>query len=327
MTSAKRKRAKSYVTRLTNGWSGFWFLPEPSHTLGLVRIAFGALMIYVTLDLLPGIPVLFSEHGPVPYQPSARDFQWIHSFQFGIFQIWSSDTAVLIAWIVLLLSAISLTVGWYSQLSALIVWILFVSFLRRSPAFFNAADFVMTNTALILAISACGAALSLDQRRRTGSFWSAEVRMRWPIRLMQVQLSLIYFFTAQTKLIGSAWNDGSAVSYPWRIYREWAIFPAPQWVAENPYLVNVATWGTMAIELALAILVWNPRLRYWVLGAGVVLHVLIWLNLAVVFFGLAMFVLYVAWVPWETARDLPELAKRALGRRFKRFAPAEPEAR
>ena len=102
----------------------------------------------------------------------------------------------------------------------------------------------MTNTALILAISGCGAALSLDQRRRNGRFWSAEERTRWPIRLMQVQLSLIYFFSAQTKFVGEAWNDGTAASYPWRVYRDWAILPAPQWVAENAYLVNVATWGT-----------------------------------------------------------------------------------
>lgn len=326
MTSSKRWRPASVFKGLSNGWSSFWFSLEPAYTLGLVRMAFGALMVYVTVDLLPGIPVLFSENGPVPTQPSTQNYLWIHAYQYGIFQIWTSDTAVLIAWILLLLSAVSLTVGWHSRLSALLVFILFLSFVRRNPAIFNAGDFVMTNTALILAISACGAALSLDQRRRNGRFWSAEERVRWPIRLLQVQLSLIYFFTAQTKFIGEAWNDGSAVSFPLRVYHDWAILPAPQWVAENPFLVNVATWGTIAIELALAILVWNPRLRYWVLGAGVVLHVLIWLNLSVMFFGLAMFVLYLAWVPWETARDLPDQVRRALGRRLKRLSPQPDEA-
>jgi hypothetical protein len=325
MTTAKRRRAASYVEALTNWWRTFWFSAEPAYTLGLVRMAFGALTVYVTLDLLPGVPTLFSANGPVPSQSIANEFSWINTFQFGIFQIWTSDTAVLIAWILLLLSAVSLTLGWHSRVSALLVWILFLSFLRRNPMILYAGDQVMTNTALILAISGCGAALSLDQRRRNGRFWSAEERVRWPIRLMQVQLSLIYFFSAQTKLIGEAWNDGSAVSFPWRVYRDWAIFPVPQWLAENPFLVNVATWGTMAIELSLAILVWNRHYRYWVLAAGVIMHTLIWLNMSVQFFGLAMFVLYLAWVPWETVRDMPDRVKHALGRRLKRRPSPQPD--
>ena len=135
----------------------------------------------------------------------------------------------------LLLAAVSLTVGWHSQLSALLVWILFLSFIRRNPLIFNAGDHVMINTALILAISGCGAALSLDQRRRNGRFWSAEERVHWPVRLLQVQLSLIDLVTAQTKLIGETWNDGTAVSFPWRIYHDLAILPAPAVGGRDPF--------------------------------------------------------------------------------------------
>jgi vitamin K-dependent gamma-carboxylase-like protein len=325
MTKPKRFAASVFEV-VSNRWTSFWFSPEPVYALGLVRMAFGALMVYVTLDLLPVLSILFSENGPVPVQPTAQNFHWVNAYQFGIFQIWTSDTALVIGWIVLLLSAVALTVGWHSRFAALLVWILFVSFLRRNPGIFNAGDHVMTNTALILTISACGAALSLDQRRRTGRFWSAQERPHWPIRLIQVQLALIYFFTAQTKFIGEAWNDGSAVSFPWRIYHDWAILPTPQWVAEQPFLVNVATWGTMAIELALAILVWNKGLRYPVLAAGVVLHVAIWLNLNIAFFSLATLVLYLAWVPWETVRDIPDQAKRVLSRRLKRRPPRRNES-
>jgi hypothetical protein len=325
MTGATSRRATTFFERLNNGWSTFWFATEPAYVLGLVRMAFGALMVYVTLDLLPGLPVLFSAHGPVPTQPTSHDFSWVDAFQFGVFQLWTSDTAILVGWTLLLLAAISLTLGWHSRSSALLVWILFLSFLRRNPMVLYAGDQVMTNTALILAISGCGAALSLDQRRRNGRFWSAEERARWPIRLMQVQLSLIYFFSAQTKFIGEAWNDGTAVSYPWRVYHDWAILPVPQWLAENPFLVNVTTWSAMAIELALAILVWNRRCRPWVLAAGVVLHTSIWLSMSVMFFGLAMFVLYLAWVPWETVRDMPDRVRQAVSRRLNRGVP-QPEA-
>ena len=92
--------------------------------------------------------------------------------------------------------------------------------------------------------------------------------------------------------------------------------PAPQWLAESAVLVNAVTWGTLVLEFALAILVWNPRLRYWLLAAGVVLHVMIWLNLSVTFFSLAMFVLYLSWAPWQTVRHLPDRV-RGLRRRWR----------
>jgi hypothetical protein len=322
MTRPEPPRTSSYVDLVGKRWRSFWFTPEPAYTLGLVRIAFGALMVYVTLDLLPGLPVLFSQKGPVPAQPGT-DFHWVQKYQWGIFQYLTSDTAILIGWILLLLAAVSLLVGWHSRLAAVLVWVLFLSFIRRNPSVFNYGDLVIAITALILALSACGAALSLDQRRRTGRFWSAEHRARWPVRLMQVELSLIYLFSAQTKLLSDAWNDGSAVSFPWRTFHDWAIVPVPPWIAENPFLVNVATWGTMALEFALALLVWNRRLRYWVLAAGVVMHVLIWLNLSVWFFGLAMFVLYLAWVPWETVRDMPDWLKGAWSRLRRRGSTSE----
>jgi hypothetical protein len=160
-------------------------------------------------------------------------------------------------------------------------------------------------------LSSCGAALSLDQRRRTGSFWSAQSRAPWPIRLMQVQLSVIYLVNVQAKLAGDAWVDGSAASYAWR---GWPLFLAPEWLTGNALLVNMATWGTILIELAIAVLVWNRRWRPWVLAVGIALHLSIMFTISVGFHSLAMFVLYLAFVPWETAQRLPEKVGRILKR-------------
>ena len=60
--------------------------------------------------------------------------------------------------------------------------------------------------------------------------------------------------------------------------------------------MNAATWGTMLVELALGVLVWNKRCRLWVLAAGVLLHLGIDLNIEIGIFSYAMLVLYVAWI-------------------------------
>ena len=44
---------------LAEAWQRFWFHPEPAYTLGLIRIAFGALMVAWTVSLLPNLNDLF----------------------------------------------------------------------------------------------------------------------------------------------------------------------------------------------------------------------------------------------------------------------------
>lgn len=307
---------------IAKSWQGFWFGPQPMYTLGLVRIAFGALAVLWTLWLLPLLFEMFGTNGIAPQRPPI-------AYTWGVFDLWSSNPAVLLGWVVLLAASIALMVGWHSRFAAIVVFVLILSFQRRDPWFFNAGDAVVRIEALFLAIAPCGAALSLDQRRRTGSFWSAQTLPNWPIRLMQVQMSIIYVVCVQTKLSGQTWLDGTAVSYALRL-KDMQRMPVPDWITTNASLMNAATWGTLAIELSLGVLVWNTRARPWVLGAGVLLHLGIDLNIEIGIFSYSMMVLYVAWIAPDTAKRLPTTIKhtitrlRALPRRDSQPQPAPP---
>jgi hypothetical protein len=302
------------IDKAIEKWNAFWFTPEPAHTLGLVRIAFGLVVAAWTLALLPDLYQLFGAQGVVPQHPRF-DYEW------SVFAILPGDTALLIGWVVLLVSSLALAVGWHSRLAAVLVFVLVQSFVRRDPYVFNAGDAIVVLLALVLALSSCGAALSLDQRRRTGAFWSAQDRAPWAVRLLQVQLSLIYLVSVQAKLAGDSWLEGSAVSYAWRTDGRFAFLPAPEWLAANALVVNALTWGTLVVELALAVLVWNRRLRFWVLGAGVVMHLAMMINLNIGFFSLAMFVLYLAFIPWDTVQRMPAWVKGKLSRDKQPTAP------
>lgn len=292
------------MASVRHAWDRFWFTPQPLYTLGLVRIAFGLVVVAWTLALLVDFGTVFGADGVAP-QAGRVDFQW------SVFDIATGERALQVGWVVLLVAALALTVGWHSRVAAVVVFVLIQSFVRRGVYIVNAGDAILTIVALVLALCSCGAALSLDQRRRTGSFWSAQTRSVWPLRLLQVQLSAIYLVSVQAKLTGRTWTDGSAVFYAWRSDGRWATWPAPEWMADNAILVNALSWGTLLIELAIAVLVWNRWLRPWVLGAGVLMHLAIMINLNVAFFSVAMFVLYLAFVPPDAVRDAPSrLARR-----------------
>jgi hypothetical protein len=305
VTRAVRRR----LTVIGQTWQSFWFQPQPMYTLGVVRMAFGALAILWGLWLLPMRDGLLDANGVTPTQPST-------AHTWGLFAVWNTNGAMLIGIVVLVLAAFALLVGWHSRLAAILVFILIMSFERRIPLAFNSGDDLVRIEALLIAISPCGAALSLDQRRTTGSFWSAQTRPNWPIRLLQVQLSIIYIAAAQVKLSGEPWLHGTAVSYVLRLEDMQRVI-APEWFATNALAMNMLTWGTIAVELAVGILVWFPRFRPWVLAAGVLMHLLIDAYVQVGIFSYAMFVMYFAWLSPETAKLLPQKVRIAPRRREK----------
>lgn len=283
-------------------WRSFWFEPRQMYPLGLVRIAFGALVIVWTLWLLPIRGDLLGPDGVTPAQPSIPS-------TWGLFAVWNTDVAILIGLVVLLVAAVALLVGWQSRVAAVVVFVLIVSLERRSPWMFNSGDALIRIEALLLALSPCGTALSLDQRRRTGTFWSAQTRPNWPIRLLQVQFAIVYLAAVQVKLAGQPWLDGTAVSYVLRI-EDMTRIPLPHWLVANALAMNAATWAVLATELALGILVWFPRCRPWVLFAGIAMHLMIDMTIQIGIFSYAMFVLYLAWLSPETVKVLPDRIRR-----------------
>ena len=283
-------------------WQSFWFQPQEMYTLGLVRIGFSALVIVWTLWLIPVRTSMLGPDGVTPKQPSIPD-------TWGLFAVWNSDGAILIGITVLFVAAIALLVGWHSRIAAVIVFVLVLSLERRSPWMFNSGDALVRIEAFLIAIAPSGSALSLDQRRRGEAFWSAQSRPNWPIRLMQVQLSIVYLFAVQAKLAGQPWLNGTAVSYVLRV-EDMKRIPAPEWLAANALAMNAATWSVLAIELSVGILVWFPRFRPWVLAAGVLMHTMIDLSIQIGIFSYAMLVLYLVWVSPQTVKSLPDRLSR-----------------
>ena len=276
-----------------DSWRAFWFRPEPMIVLGVVRIAFGLIAVAWGLSLFPDLDDFFTSDG-VLIRPRAGPFEW------GVLPPGVGDRAVFIAWIVLILAALALTVGWHSRIASLLVFVLVLSFQYRNPLVFNAGDVLLRVEAFVIALAPSGAALSLDERRRTGSFWSAQCRAPWALRLLQIQLTVVYVATFATRMTGEKWPGGTAVSYALRL-DDMLILRVPRVVLDSAAVINIATWAVLAGELLLGILVWRRRVRLAVMVIGAVLHLAIMVTIAVGFFSPAMMLLYLAFLPPDVA--------------------------
>jgi hypothetical protein len=280
-------------------WQRFWFEPEETSTLALVRIVFGIATFVWTITLTHDAFAFFSERGILPVQPGYHETG--DRLLWGLLGPFSGDTAIVLLFVALLVASACLVLGLYSRLAALVVFIGLVSLERRNPFVFNSGDALLRIIALYVALAPSGVSFSLDRwRRAKQTFWVFPARAPWPLRMMQIQLSVLYLATAWAKLRGTTWNDGTAVSYALRL-EDIGRFTLPVSIADSELLMNFLTYGTLAIELSLGILVWNRVLRPWVLACGVALHLGIDLTLRVGFFGYAILILYVAFIPPETA--------------------------
>ena len=107
----------------------------------------------------------------------------------------------------------------------------------------------------------------------------------------------------QSGLRGDACSRGAdhAELQPERPGADLHRFPVPLMDADHLWLVNIATYGTLAVELALAFLVWVPRLRLYCLAAGVLMHLGIEYGMNIPLFSALMIAGY---FPFLTQRDL-----------------------
>lgn len=279
---------------MTSAWERFLFRPVSVAPLVLVRIAYGLLLIVWTAALAPDLTTFFSPNGVLPSAGHGPVGAW------SLFTLTDSPWALWAGWALLLSAGGALLVGWRTNIAGLLAFVLITSFERRNYAVFNAGDGLVRMLALYLALSHAGAAFSLDSRRTGRSPWEIVERAPWALRLMQMQLSLIYVASVADKLGGTTWRHGTALAYALQL-DDLHRFPLPAAFSTQPALVAVLTFGTLAVESAMAVGVWIPKVRLPVMLAGVALHVGIAYAMRVGFFSAMMLTFYLAFVPTERA--------------------------
>ncbi len=272
-------------------WARFWFTPESTAPIELFRIVFGVVMTGWVLSLAPVLAPFF---GPRPALPETQDLPLGSWTVFSV--VAGSVPGIWGFWAVALAATVCVTLGYRTRIAAVLVFVVVMSVDRQAPLAFNAGDALLRVLAFYLVLTPAGTAVSLDRwRRHRDRFWVFPPRAPWARRLLQIQLSVIYLSTVWDKMQGSLWREGSAVSYALRV-ADVGRLPTPGFVTDSVVITELMTFGTLAAELAIGVLVWNRTLRPWVLGFGAVLHLTIEIQLAVGFFTLAMLTLYLAFL-------------------------------
>jgi hypothetical protein len=255
-------------------WNRFWFAPAPTTTLSALRVGVGILALVSGLVLLPDTEAFYA-----PTRIGTTVARFI-------------DAALIVA-------AVCLVIGFRTRAASIAVAGGLIILSNANPVIFNGGDSLLRHLAVVVALAPAGVGLSLDRRRLRGEWWDCPAAPVWPVRLVQIQVAVMYAAAVAHKLGGVTWWDGTAASYPLRIATV-TRFPVFAGVADSPVVAYLLTWGTLAIEAAIPLLVWNRKCRPWVLALGIGLHLSFDVALRAGLFSWVVFVAYVAFVPPET---------------------------
>jgi len=175
---------------------------------------------------------------------------------------------------------------------------------------------------VILCFAPIGRALSLDRVRAVRKAKQGDLNARLPrytsgwafacTRLMQIQMAVLFLFSATDKLRGDDWWDGDAV---------WLVFASADYynnfmlnfLAPNYWLVNIATYSVILIEVAFPFLIWQRASRPYALVAALFLHLQFALLMNLYYFSFVMTMGHMSFLRPEWLRRLGAVWKRRIG--------------
>lgn len=268
---------------------------NPSY-LVFLRIATGAILLLSIIALWPDFGKLYGLEGLVDHQLLTIKQGYASPTIYGLIekikrllpieeqQILSGIFIVYISLCFLLMA------GLLTKLAAFNLIILHGLIFTSLPQFSYGFDYFCTIALFYCWVFPNQRYGSLDRKllNLSDSKWTG-----FCLRILQVHVCLVYFFSGLGKIVGHTWRNGEAL---WKTvhlpYFEGAIhFDA---LAAYPWLWIVGGWGIALLELLYPFFIFRPKTRNFMLALILALHVGIALVLGLYLFSAIMIALNIA---------------------------------
>ena len=274
-------------------WNRFFFGLVSAKPLGLIRILYGLVALSNLAFCSVDLEYWYTDSGLL-----RGDEAWVMAgtFQPSPLHFLQDVTSVRVAFALTATVAALLTIGWRTRLMGILYYIGMLSIHNRNLVSSSGADVLLLTFGFNLMLSPCGAAYSVDawlESRRRGTPASPLI-VPWALRLIQLQVAIVYMGAAILKAGGALWLNGSALHYVLN-NTEVTRFDV-SFLTQYPLLINVMTYSALAMEFSLAFFLWFRACRPFVLYIGLMLHVGILITINIPCFGELMWIGYLAFL-------------------------------
>ena len=283
------------LANVIEAWDTIFFAPQSPLPISLFRILYGCVS---TLTLVLLHPQWLAWYGPRSWITLSTMQQVEPGPRLNLFTLIPQDSSsVEIVFWVALLAAICLTIGLFTRVSAVAVFLCLTSVDQRNVFILHGGDTFLRVAGFFLMFAPAGAAFSIDRWlcvRKGKPDPELQPIRPWAQRMIQFELCILYFMSFWWKSLGEPWVDGTALSYVIQL-DEMRRFPLPQWLLQ-PMVLKLGSWFTLALELALGTVIWIKEFRYPLLLLGIMFHLGIEYSLNVPLFQWDVLSAYVLFV-------------------------------
>jgi Vitamin K-dependent gamma-carboxylase len=282
----------------------YWFGTVDARPVSLFRILFALHMLKVAGYLSVHAEKFYSDDGFLPrnvFWDIARPYRFSLLDSMG--EVWMVQGFFLL-WMGVL---VCLLLGYRTRWMAVLNFILICTVHERNFVLLNGADLVMRVLSFWMMFIPVGEHYSIDALRRPWNIFRAtrntadlrpQVRMIYalPVRLIQIQVAIVYIFTFVLKLPGDEWKNGTALFYALQVHS--LTTPFGDWLLVNAPVdfIRMGTYFALVMESGFTFFVFlpfmQPSLRAFGLMLGVMMHTGIGLMMSIQDFSAVMIISY-----------------------------------
>lgn len=302
-------RLRALIHHSTVVWNRFWFEANGNEQMRLFRRALAMLLFLSYLIRSLDLELYYSDLGVAPLSilPDIADLR----FRYSLLTLFPGVKALWMMNGIFLVSLLFLALGLMTRFSAILAFVLHLSFLHRNPGSVYGADTVAVFFLAYFCLADFRERSEIQRLQKTDH--QQDIRSiigSVAYRLCQIQLCIIYTYAGLHKLKGVHWWNGEAV---------WAVLANSQmarwdfsWVSHYPLLFILPTYATLIFEVYFPVLVWVPALRKPLLFYGVLLHLGIGLAMNIPIFAALMVFSYALFLDEATAEKWNAWLERLL---------------
>jgi hypothetical protein len=273
-------------------WNTFWFDSKSDSNLKALsafRLAFCSIMFFCYLPRTFDIEFFYSFNGILPgwHHQNVEFFRYHPSI---IQDSWSVNSILLLHSIFLGFLVFQ-AVGLFTRFSAIATYFLHIMFLNRNMGVMFGVDMIATFFLLYLCFAKTNSFYSIDAWRKKIIHPKQSAISHIALRLMQLQLCIVYGYSGLEKMKGTRWWDGSAL---WDVL---SIGNMQRWdlsfVSHFPILLAANVYIVLLWEIYFPVLIWQKKFRIPMLVFGFFMHIGIFLFMNLPSFAFMMISLYI----------------------------------
>lgn len=285
-------------------WDRFWYRPEPAVNLGMARVLLAAVGLWMVLSRadLPSMLTFPSELWAA-VTPERR-LRFLMLLPVG-----AERALYALLHVTLLLTLL----GIWPRASAFVSGLLLYHFAPFETVIRTANPYLRGFTIpclglLVMACARSGDAVTLPRLLTRQPRPPDAPAYRWPLALVQVLFSQIYFFAAWSKLFTTGWawlEAGNIRGHLLVLSQALTADPAASWgyaLARHPALCAAVAWIGIVFEFAFPLVLFSRLARRVLLPLALFFHVANSLLFRIFFQNVWLLLLFADWNRWLKAR-------------------------